>query len=69
MMFFKGYWDGFQFFGNKKRSIGVIEVFVVTMSKEYRFCIEEVYIVGFVLSYDFLDGRLNSFDFFLELLV
>lgn len=39
------------------------------MFKEDRFCIEEIYIVGFVFLYDFLDVRFNSIDLFLELLV
>ena len=62
-------WDGFEPFGNKKRSTGAIEVSIVTMSKEDRLCTEEIYTVGFVPSYDLQDARPNSIDPFLEPLV
>jgi len=39
------------------------------MSKEDRFCTEEIYTVGFVPSYDLPDARPNSIDPFLEPLV
>lgn len=66
MLYFTGHWDGFQPFGNKKRSTGAIEVSIATMNKEHRLCTEEVYTVGFVPSYDLPDGRPNSLDPFLE---
>ena len=69
MLFFTGHWDGFQPFGNKKRSTGAIEVSVATMNKEHKLCTEEVYTVGFVPSYDLPDVRPNSLDPFLEPLV
>ena len=42
---------------------------IATMSKEDRLCTEEIYTVGFVLSYDLPDARPNSIDPFLEPLV
>lgn len=66
---FAGHWDGFQHFGNEKRSTGAIEVSIATMSKQHRLCTEEIYTVGFVPSYDLPDGRPNSMDPFLEPLV
>ena len=67
--FIAAHWDGFQPFGNKKRSTGAIEVSVATISKEDRLCTEEIYTVGFVPSYDLPDARPNSIDPFLEPLV
>ncbi|KAK3718097.1 hypothetical protein QZH41_017201 [Actinostola sp. cb2023] len=63
------HWDGFQPFGNKKKSTGAIDVTIATMAKRDRLCTEEVYPVGFVPSYDLPDGRPNSIDPFLEPLV
>lgn len=42
---------------------------IATMSKEDRLCIEEIYTVGFVPSYDLPEARPNSIDPFLEPLV
>ena len=67
--FVAAHWDGFQPFGNKKRSTGAIEVSIATMSKEDRLCTEEIYTVGFVPSYDLPEARPNSIDPFLEPLV
>jgi len=39
----------------KKRRTGAIEVSIATMSKQHRLCTEEVYMVGFVPSYDLPD--------------
>lgn len=69
MLYVTGHWDGFQPFGNKKRSTGAIEVSIATMNKEHRLSTEEVYTVGFVPSYDLPDGRPNSLDPFLQPLV
>ena len=63
------HWDGFQPFGNKKRSTGAIEVSIATMSKQDRLCTEEIYTVGFVPSYDLPDARPHSLDPFVEPLV
>ena len=66
MLYFTGHWDGFQLFGNKKRSTGAIEVSIATTNKEHRLSTEEIYTVGFVSSYDLPGGRPNSLDPFLE---
>ena len=55
MLYVTGHWDGFQPFGNKKRSTGAIEVSIATMNKDHRLSTEDVYTVGFVPSYDLPD--------------
>lgn len=68
-LYIAAHWDGFQPFGNKKRSTGAIEVSIATIAKEHRLCTEEIYTVGFVPSYDLPDARPISIDPFLEPLV
>ena len=50
----------------KKKSTGAIEVSIGMMSKQHRQCTEEIYMVGFVPSYDLPGGRPNSMDPFLK---